>query len=219
MNELPGKDPNTEHAELNERKWDSRAATFDQKRFDYFRWMQRRVIGLIDLKPGCHFLDIGCGTGWAVRYVASLLQGEGEFCGVDISGAMIETAQAQLRGFKNVYFYKTSAEQLPPEDGSVDFAICTNSFHHYLNPSKVLAEIYRVLRTEGRFYILDVTADDPLIRLINDRVGQREPEHVKFYCSQEYRTLSAAARLKYLNGKWIAYPVKVHISEKVALAG
>jgi len=101
----------------------------------------------------------------------------------------------------------------------VDFAICTNSFHHYLNPSKVLAEIYRVLRTEGRFYILDVTADDPLIRLINDRVGQREPEHVKFYCSQEYRTLSAAARLKYLNGKWIAYPVKVHISEKVALAG
>lgn len=120
-------DPNTEHAGLNERKWDSRAATFDQKRFDYFRWMQRKVIGLIDLKPGCHFLDIGCGTGWAVRHVASLLQGEGEFYGVDISGAMIGTAQVQSRGFKNMEFYKTSAEQIPLEDGCVDFAICTNS--------------------------------------------------------------------------------------------
>jgi len=32
----------SEHAELNERKLDSRAATYDEKRFDYFRYMQKR---------------------------------------------------------------------------------------------------------------------------------------------------------------------------------
>jgi hypothetical protein len=52
--------PKTQHAELNELKWDARAATYDQKRFDYFRWMQRRVIGLIDLRPGLHFLGHIC---------------------------------------------------------------------------------------------------------------------------------------------------------------
>lgn len=210
-------DPNSGHAGRNERKWDSRADTYDQKRFDYFRWMQRRVIGLIDLRPGCHFLDIGCGTGWAVRCVAGLLQDQGEFSGVDLSGAMIETAQVQSRGFRNVHFYKANAEQIPMASGSVDFAICTNSFHHYLNPSKVLAEIHRVLRVDGRLYILDVTADDFLIRWINHRVRQREPEHVQFYGGQEYRTLSAAARLKYLNSQWVAYPLKIHIIEKISL--
>ncbi len=66
-------DRNTQHAEMNERKWDARAATYDYKRFDYFRWMQQRVIRLIALRPGLRFLDIGCGIGWAVRYMASLL--------------------------------------------------------------------------------------------------------------------------------------------------
>lgn len=62
----------SEHAELNERKWDSRAATYDEKRFDYFRYMQKRLIALIPLKENLHFLDLGCGTGWAVRHVAHL---------------------------------------------------------------------------------------------------------------------------------------------------
>jgi hypothetical protein len=44
-------DPHSEHTKLNERKWDARAVTYDQKRFDYFRWMQQRVIRLIDLRP------------------------------------------------------------------------------------------------------------------------------------------------------------------------
>jgi|SRR5271157_92459 len=214
MNGVAFMDPNSGHAGLNERKWDIRAATYDQKRFDYFRWMQRRVIGLIDLRPGCHFLDVGCGTGWAVRHVAGLLKGEGEFSGVDISGAMIETAQVLSGGLQNVFFYKANAEQIPLGDNCVDFAICTNSFHHYINPLKVLVEIQRVLTVKGRLYILDVTADDPLIRSINDRVKQREPEHVRFYSSQEYRTLFAAARLNYLNSRQVAYPLKVHFSEK-----
>jgi ubiquinone/menaquinone biosynthesis C-methylase UbiE len=208
-------DRNTHHAKINERKWDARAATYDDKRFDYFRWMQQRVIRLIDLRPGLRFLDVGCGTGWAVRYVAGLLQDKGMFYGVDISGNMIERAQAQSRGLGNAHFYKASAEQLPLESGSVDCAICTNSFHHYLNPLKVLAEIQRVLAVEGRFYILDVTTDDLLTRWIDGRARRREREHVKFYSSQEYQTMFVAAQLKPLKSKLIAYPIKVHVAEKL----
>jgi len=47
------------HAKLNERKWDARAAVYDQKRFGYFRGMQPGVMALIDIRPGLHFLDIG----------------------------------------------------------------------------------------------------------------------------------------------------------------
>jgi ubiquinone/menaquinone biosynthesis C-methylase UbiE len=210
-------DPHTEHAGLNERKWDSRAATYDQRRFSYFRWMQQRVIRLIDPRPGFHFLDVGCGTGWAVRYVASLLQGEGEFYGIDISGNMIETAQIHSRGSGNVHFYRTNAEEIPLKGGSVDCAICTNSFHHYLYPSKVLAEIDRVLTIGGRLFVLDVTTDDFLMRWIDGWVRQQEREHVKFYSSSEYGVMFAAAGLKHLSSKLVTYPIKVHIAEKTSL--
>jgi ubiquinone/menaquinone biosynthesis C-methylase UbiE len=210
-------DRNTHHAEMNERKWDARAATYDDRRFDYFRWMQRRVIRLIDLRPGLRFLDVGCGTGWAVRHVAGLLHGAGKFYGVDISGHMIERARAQARGLENVHFYRTNAQQLPLETGCVDCAICTNSFHHYVDPPQVLAEIGRVLAVAGRLYILDVTADDFLTRWIDGRARRREREHVKFYSSQEYRTMFVAAQLEPLSSQLIAYPVKVHVAEKPAM--
>jgi ubiquinone/menaquinone biosynthesis C-methylase UbiE len=207
-------EPHPNHTRLNERKWDSRAATFDQKRFNYFRWMQRRVIRLIDLRPGMHFLDVGCGTGWAVRSVAELLKDDGEFYGIDISGKMIEAAQASSEGFGNIHFYKADAEQIPLDNDSMDAVICTNSFHHYPNPLNALAEIRRILRTGGRFHILDVTADDFLIRWIDNRARRREREHVKFYSSREYRSMFAAARMTHLASRVIAYPVRVHIAGK-----
>jgi ubiquinone/menaquinone biosynthesis C-methylase UbiE len=200
--------------ELNERKWDRRSATYDHKRFDYFRRMQRQVLGLIDLKPGLHFLDIGCGTGWAVRYMAERLQDAGEFCGVDISGAMIEIATAQAHEHPDAHFYKSSAEQLPLDNNTVDCAICTNSFHHYPDPAKVLIEIQRVLAPAGRLYILDVTTDDFFLRWVDGQVKQREKEHVHFYSSLEYQRLFLAAQLKHVDSRLIAYPMKVHLAEK-----
>ena len=62
-----------EHNRLNEEKWNSRAKTFDDRRFNYFRFMQKRLVSLLDLKENQHLLDLGCGTGWAVRYAASLV--------------------------------------------------------------------------------------------------------------------------------------------------
>jgi ubiquinone/menaquinone biosynthesis C-methylase UbiE len=210
-------DSQNDHAKLNENKWDSRAATFDKPRFDYFRWMQQRVIRLIDPKPGLHFLDLGCGTGWAVRYISSLLHDEGEFYGVDISGKMIEMAQTRSCGFRNVHFYKADVERIPLANDIVDCAICTNSFHHFLNPLIVLAEIHRVLHVGGRFYILDLTTDDFFTRWIDSRVRQREREHVKFYSSHEYQTMFSAAQLIYLNSQLVTYPLKVHMGEKRSL--
>jgi ubiquinone/menaquinone biosynthesis C-methylase UbiE len=55
---------------------------------------------------GLRLLDLGCGTGWAVRYVVSLVHECGEFYGIDISSKMIEKAKENSAGFKNVYFYQ-----------------------------------------------------------------------------------------------------------------
>jgi len=56
------------HAQLNEEKWDKWAKSFDgggwvQKRL---RKHQSQVVSLLKAREGIHFLDVGCGTGWAV---------------------------------------------------------------------------------------------------------------------------------------------------------
>ena len=203
----------TEHDARNVRKWDIRAETYDQRRFDYFRWMQRKALATLDLKPGVHFLDLGCGTGHAVRYVAEKAKGDGVFCGIDISPRMIEIAR-ETRGLPNVRFEVASAEELPFEDGYFDVVLCTNSFHHYLLPMRAIEEIRRVLRAGGRLCILDITSDGAFGRWLDARLRRKEPEHVRFYSTAEYAKMFGATGLKVVASRTIWPPLKVLVAEK-----
>ncbi len=203
-----------EHIDINIKRWDAWAGTYDNKRFDFFRNFQKKAVSLAQLKEGQRFLDIGCGTGRAVRYAACLMNENGEFYGIDMSSKMIEKAQGNSPGLKSVHFYKALAEELPFESDFIDSAICTNSFHHYLDPSKALDEIYRVLKPGGRVYILDATADGILIKIANRCMKARQPEHVKLYSTEEFRELFSRSGLQYTTTS-PAWPLKIHVGEKV----
>jgi ubiquinone/menaquinone biosynthesis C-methylase UbiE len=204
----------SDHIELNRKKWDKRSESYDARRFDYFRFFQKRVVSLANPEKGGRLLDIGCGTGWAVRYAAGLVGEGGGAYGIDISPKMIERAQANSRDYGNVHFYQADAEGLPFEDGFFDTVICTNSFHHYLNPVKVLEEVYRVLKPGGRAYVMDPTADLFIIKWADRRFRKKEPEHVKLYNTGEFRELFKAAGLHYVRSKTILPVMKVHVAEK-----
>jgi ubiquinone/menaquinone biosynthesis C-methylase UbiE len=207
----------SEHLELNKSKWDRRSETYDKKRFDYFRFMQRRTIIFANLKENQRFLDIGCGTGWAVGYAANLVKEGGEAYGIDIAPKMVERAIENTRELKNVHFYQANAEELPFEDNFFDVIICTNSFHHYLKPLQVLAEMRRVLKPDGKIFILDITTDGFIAKMMDRRNRKREPEHVKYYSTREFKSFFAEAKLKYIKSKLIVpimMAMKVHIAEK-----
>lgn len=202
------------HTQLNEKKWDLRAETFDNGRFNRFRFFNKKLVSLLGLTENQNLLDLGCGTGGAVRYAAGLVKEKGQFYGIDISSNMIEKAKANSLDYKNVHYYQASAEQLPFENGFFDFIICSNSFHHYFSPDKALNQACRVLKSRGRIYILDVTADGFFMKMVDRWVKNKEREHVRFYSTQEYQELFAKVGLNYMAGKLIAFPVKVHIGEK-----
>lgn len=202
--------------DANERKWSRRAVTYDDKRYSYFRFLQKELISLAKIRPPVNFLDLGCGTGWAVCYVAKMTEGKGNFIGIDISKGMIEKSLSNADGLPNVDFYEASSDHLPLKSDYFDTVICTNSFHHYSRPEATLSEVQRVLKLHGRIYILDVTADDLFIRWVDEKVRAREREHVKFYGSSEYAAMFNNVGLKHVSSQTmkILYPLKVHIGEK-----
>ena len=203
-----------EHIALNQQKWDSWAKSFDRKIYDFFRFMQKRTISLTALKEKDYFLDIGCGTGWAVRHASRIIKENGKAFGIDLSSKMIEIAKANSPNNQNVFFFQANAENLPFEDNFFEFIICTNSFHHYLDPLKVLDEVFRVLKKEGEIYILDVTTDGFLAKMLDKGFQKTEQEHVKYYSTQEFKDFYAKAGLNYIASKLILPFVKVHIAKK-----
>jgi ubiquinone/menaquinone biosynthesis C-methylase UbiE len=214
-------DKRNEVAKLNEETWDSRAESWFDRRFSfqsyYLIWMQDKLVSLLRMGDNPNLLDLGCGVGRAVLEAARVANGRGEFYGVDISSKMIEKAETSSTNYKNVHFRKVNAEELPFDNDFFDLIICSNAFHHYFSPDNVLRQVYRVLKPNGRIYILDPTADDFFMRMLDRLVKKLEPAHVKLYSTQEYQALFAKVGLHYVFTKSVMLSVKVHLAEKVLI--
>lgn len=205
------------HAQLNKEKWDKWASSYDSNnwRNKYLRDAQSKLVSYLDVKDNVRFLDLGCGTGWAIGETAKLVGNKGEFYGIDLSEKMIEKAKSNYRDRDNFHFIEASAESMPLNNNFFDIIICTNSFHHYLHPDKVLKEIYRLLKKGGKIYILDPTADSWIIKIIDKIIKLAEPEHVKLYSTKEFRLMFEKAQLKYsIAPQTFQAASKVHIGEK-----
>jgi hypothetical protein len=91
--------------------------------------MIRTLLDLAQLQPGETILDVGCGSGVAIREVARRTQGANHLIGVDMSPYLLREARQLSRreGFGDVIeFHEGRAEELPFTDDSIDVALsCT----------------------------------------------------------------------------------------------
>ena len=200
----------------NNTKWNDRALTYDKSyRSKFFKAVQSKAVDILDLKHNMTFLDLGCGTGWAVMYAFEKTNGQGTFIGVDISEKMIDIAKEKFKDLQAVKFIQSSAENINFSLNSVDKIICTNSFHHYTYPTEVLASIKKILKTNGIFCIADVTKDSLFVKLLNKILKKTEKGHVSFYGSNQYKEMFQKVGLKYRATQNLNSILKIHICEKI----
>ncbi len=121
-----------------------------------FDVLAKRVSDIVP--PGGSVLEVAPGPGFLSVEIAR--SGKYHVAGVDISKTFveIERANAQAAGVE-IDFRQGDASNLPFDDASFDFVICTAAFKNFTRPVQALREMYRVLRPQGRALVIDLRRD------------------------------------------------------------
>lgn len=168
----------------------------------FYQAVHKRLLEFVELPNSANILDIGCGTGRLLQRLAKQFP-DLEGTGLDLSPQMIKEAKN-----KNIYgdrlqFLQGNVEALPFPESSFDAVFCTISFLHYPHPELVLAEIKRVLRPGGVFYLADYT--------VNDWTEYREvavsPGKLRWYSRKKREQLANTAGLSCLSHHYLIGPV------------
>jgi len=100
-------------------------------------------------------LDIGCGTGYLLRRLATMIPGAQTLCGIDPAPAMVDVARRTTTDGR-VRIREGFAESLPWPDASFDLVVTTTSFDHWRDQARGLRECARVLQPGGALALVDV---------------------------------------------------------------
>ena len=114
-------------------------------------------------------LEIGGGTGANLPYYGD---GVAELVIAEPAQAMARQLERKLPGYRiPTCILHAPAEQLPLETGSFDYVVSTLVLCTVEDPLEALAEVRRVLKSEGRFLFIEhVRSDDPKLAGWQDRL-------------------------------------------------
>lgn len=154
-------DRNTVHHESNRAFYDRIAGAYDLLSDASERDARLTGIEALDLKPGEHVLELGCGTGNDLLTIASRVGPAGRVFGIDISTRMLDVTREKLKRHPPpapMELKEADARALPYSDRSFDAVY--SSFTLELFPADdlpiVLGEVRRVLRRPGRLGIVSM---------------------------------------------------------------
>ena len=139
------------------------------------RFMQRVLEGRQLLRmggtlPGARVLEIGCGSGAGLDLILN------QFCvqradGFDLDPAMLKVCTRRHHNNPAVNIWQGNTRQIPTADAAYDAVFDFGTLHHVLDWQSGVAEVFRVLKPGGRFFIEEITRQfitHPLWRRVLD---------------------------------------------------
>lgn len=133
-------------------------------------------------------LDVACGPGLVACEFA---RHSGWVTGIDITPAMIEEAEKRRleQGLTNLSWRVGDVLPLPFASDSFSLVLSRYSFHHFREPSAVLAEMIRVCRPGGRVLVADVAIPPDRSAAYDSLELMRDPSHVHALTTDEFGEL------------------------------
>lgn len=148
--------------------------------YDYYmgRWSRRVAGEFVDWMKAAPFLawvDVGCGTGPLTQAILERANPR-VVTAVDQYDGYLETARARSEDLRAQY-HSGTAESLPLEDDSVEFAVSGLALNVVEDPGKALAEMRRVVKPGGvvAAYIWDHAGHMQYLRTFWDAARELDP--------------------------------------------
>lgn len=109
------------------------------------------ALNIVKLNQEKMILDIGCGDG---PFLPSLNKYGKRVIGLDLLLGMISKAKDLINFNKfrlnNVFLLNADGLNLPIKDNTMDIVFCLETFEHIPNTIKLINEIYRILKYDGK---------------------------------------------------------------------
>ena len=123
------------------------------------------LLAALALKPGMVVADIGAGTGYLSRRMATAVGSGGKVLAVDVQPEMVQMVKqlAQQARLGQIVPVQCSETDVGLQPHSVDLAIMVDVYHELAYPFEVLASIVRALKPEGRVVFVEYRAEDPRV--------------------------------------------------------
>jgi SAM-dependent methyltransferase len=114
------------------------------------------VLGLIGVDEGEVVADLGAGTGYFTRLLATVVGEKGRVFAVDIEPAML----AYIRGREDLFQERVETVQARPDDpglpdAAIDLVLIVNTWHHVKKRPAYLQKLDRALKPDGRVVVID----------------------------------------------------------------
>lgn len=132
------------------------------------------LIDRLQPPPDCAALDIACGPGTVSHVLAQRIGPGGHLVATDISSAMLEIARSKPidPGSAAIDWRQAPATPLPLPDSAVDIVTCQQGLQFFPDRVGALAEMRRVLRSEGRAGVAVWTrVEDQIFGYLRDAIA------------------------------------------------
>lgn len=141
----------------------------------YDAYMRRMTLGrehvlraettrLARITPGCSVLEVGCGTGTLTLAAKRQAGPTGQVFGIDVIPAMIEASRRKAaQAGEAITFEVGGIDRIPFADRRFDVVLCSFMIFHMSEATRLngIQEVYRVLKPNGLWLILDLEVPKP----------------------------------------------------------
>ncbi len=127
---------------------------------------RKKIIAFAAPEEGECVLDACCGTGMLTSLIAEKVGKTGKAVGIDISARALEKAAKRVKEGLPLTFRQASCAAIPLPDGSFD-RVCISFGLHEMSEDdrlKSLVEVKRVLKDDGKFFILEYNLPRSLLK-------------------------------------------------------
>ncbi len=130
----------------------------------FFQELKTRSLQLLDVQPGQHVLDVGCGVGDVVRTLAPKVGSGGRVVGIDQSATMLEHARRRSEELPwPIEYHHCPAQRLDFPAATFDRCRSDRVLIFLEDLRQGLSEIIRVTRPGGRIVISEFDIESSVV--------------------------------------------------------